>query len=71
VKRVLVVAREERARLRFEDRRLVVVAGEGADGIERVETRERDEGDLVVLETTQDVRAAGASQPRSETASRS
>src|SRR5215207_7373169 len=60
VNRLPLVAREERERLRFEDRGLVIVAGEGADGSERVEAREGYEGDLVVLQTAQDVRAAEA-----------
>jgi hypothetical protein len=60
VKRSPLVAREERERLRFEDRGLVIVAGEGLDGSDRVEARERYEGDLVLLQTAQNVRAAEA-----------
>ena len=56
----LVVVREQRERLRLEDRYFVVVPGELADVIERVESREGDECDLAALETAQDICAPEA-----------
>src|SRR5262249_37687381 len=55
-----VVPRQPRERPRLDDGRLEVLAGEGADGVERVEARERDEGHLAVLVAAEDVGAAEA-----------
>ena len=54
----LVVAGEQRKRLRLKNRYFVVFPGKLANVIERVESREGDECNLVALESAQDIRAA-------------
>jgi hypothetical protein len=54
----LVVAREQRERLRLENRYFVVFPGKLANAIERVESREGDKCSLLALESAQDIRTA-------------
>ena len=60
MERPLVVPREQGEGLRLEDRYFVVVTGEGADVVERVEPGESDEGNLVALLTPKNLRAPEA-----------
>jgi hypothetical protein len=58
MERALVVVREQRERLRLENRYFVVFPGKLANVIERVESREDDECSLVALESAEDIRTA-------------
>jgi hypothetical protein len=60
VEGALVVAREQRERLRLKNRYFEVFAGKLANVIERVESGEGDECDLVAVETAQHIRAPEA-----------
>lgn len=58
MERSLVVAREQSERLGLEHRPLEVLAGERANGIDRVEPRQRDERDLGSVGSAQQLGAA-------------